>query len=81
MAFEQPCASYQDCRTVRRTTGKPPILDESATDLWVVMRAHEDGILDGLNLKLAKVGGLSKMRVIRDVCAALNVPVEIQDSS
>jgi len=80
-AFEQPCASYEDCRTVRRTTGMPLILDESATDLGVVLRAYQDGILDGLNLKLAKVGGLSKMRVIRDVCAALNVPMEIQDSS
>jgi len=81
VAFEQPCASYEDCRSVRRTTGVPLILDESATDLGVVLRAREDGILDGLNLKLAKVGGLSKMRVIRDVCAALNVPMEIQDSS
>jgi len=81
VSYEQPCASYQDCRTVRRTTGKPLILDESATDLGVVLRAYEDGILDGLNLKLGKVGGLSKMRVIRDVCATLNVPMEIQDSS
>ena len=79
--FEQPCASYEDCRTVRLTTGKPLIFDESATDIGVILRAHGDGILDGLNLKLAKVGGLSKMRVIRDVCAALNVPMEIQDSS
>lgn len=81
VSFEQPCASYEDCRTVRRTTGKPLILDESATDLNVVLRAHADGVLDGLNLKLSKVGGLSKMRTIRDVCATLNVPMEIQDSS
>ncbi|MEM7426614.1 MAG: mandelate racemase/muconate lactonizing enzyme family protein [Pseudomonadota bacterium] len=79
--FEQPCATYEECREVRRTTGVPLILDESATDLGAVLRAREDGVLDGLNLKLAKVGGISKMRVIRDVCVALNVPMEIQDSS
>jgi len=79
--FEQPCASYEECREVRRTTGVPLILDESATDVGVVLRAKEDGVLDGLNLKLAKVGGISKMRLIRDLCVALHVPLEIQDSS
>ena len=79
--FEQPCATYEECREVRRTTGVPLILDESATDVGVVIQAKNDGVLDGLNLKLAKVGGISKMRLIRDLCVALNVPMEIQDSS
>ena len=79
--FEQPCATYEECRDVRRTTGVPLILDESATDVGVVLRAKEDGVLDGLNVKLARVGGISKMRLIRDLCVALNVPMEIQDSS
>ena len=79
--FEQPCATYEECREVRRTTGIPLILDESATDVGIVLRAKNDGVLDGLNLKLAKVGGISKMRLIRDLCVALHVPLEIQDSS
>ena len=79
--FEQPCATYEECREVRRTTGVPLILDESATNVDVVLRAKEDGVLDGLNVKLARVGGISKMRLIRDLCVALNVPMEIQDSS
>ena len=79
--FEQPCATYEECREVRRTTGVPLILDESATDVGVVLRAKEDGVLDGLNVKLSKVGGISKMRLIRDLCVALGVPMEIQDSS
>ena len=79
--FEQPCATYEECREVRRTTGVPLILDESATDVGVVLQAKEDGVLDGLNLKLAKVGGIHKMRLIRDLCVALHVPMEIQDSS
>ena len=79
--FEQPCATYEECREVRRTTGVPLILDESATDVGVVVQAKSDGMLDGLNLKLAKVGGISKMRLIRDLCVALRVPMEIQDSS
>ena len=79
--FEQPCATYEECREVRRTSGVPLILDESATDVGTVIRAKQDGVLDGLNLKLAKVGGIFKMRLIRDLCVALHVPMEIQDSS
>jgi L-alanine-DL-glutamate epimerase-like enolase superfamily enzyme len=79
--FEQPCASYEECREVRRTTGVPLILDECVSDIDVVVRAKQDGILDGLNLKLARVGGLSKMRAIRDLCVQLRVPMELQDSS
>ena len=55
--------------------------DVSATDVGVVLRAKEDGVLDRLNVKLARVGGISKTRLIRDLCVALNVPMEIQDSS
>ncbi len=79
--FEQPCATYEECREVRRTTGVPLILDESAVELATVLRAKEDGVLDALNLKLARVGGIQKMKLIRDVCIALKVPMEIQDSS
>ena len=79
--FEQPCAAYEECRDVRRSTGVPLILDESATDVGVVIRAKRDGVLDGLNLKLAKVGGISRLRLVRDLCVALRVPMEIQDSS
>lgn len=79
--FEQPCATYEECREVRRTTGVPLILDESAVGINDVLRAREDGVLDGLNLKIARVGGISKMRIIRDLCIALNVPMDIQDCS
>ena len=34
-----------------------------------------------INVKISKVGGLTKARQIRDLCVALRVPMEIQDSS
>ena len=79
--FEQPCATYEECRALRQATGVPLILDESALDLRDVLRAKADGVLDALNLKTGRVGGLSKARVIRDVCVALNVKMELQDDS
>lgn len=57
--------------------GRPLILDEGARDLNIVLHAHSDGILDGLNVNLSEVGGLSEMRTMRDVYATLNVPMEI----
>lgn len=77
--FEQPCATYDECRKFRQTTGRIMVLDEVADDLSVVLRAHADGVLDALNLKSARVGGLTKARLIRDVCVELGVPCYIQE--
>lgn len=79
--FEQPCATYEECREVRRTTGVPLLLDESALEITDILRAKADGVLDALNLKISRVGGLTKTKLIRDLCVALNVKMEIQDSS
>ena len=44
------------------------------------MRAHNDGAMNAINLKISKVGGLSKARRIRDLCVALGYPMTIEDS-
>ena len=36
--------------------------------------------MDVINLKISKVGGLTKARQIRDLCVTLNVPMTIEDS-
>ena len=36
--------------------------------------------MDAINLKISKVGGLTKARQIRDLCVALGVPMTIEDS-
>ncbi|MEM9384348.1 MAG: cis-3-hydroxy-L-proline dehydratase [Pseudomonadota bacterium] len=78
--IEQPCRSYEHCLTVRRKTALPFILDENITDLGAFMRGHHDGAMDAINLKISKVGGLSKARQIRDLCVSLNVPMTLEDS-
>ena len=64
--IEQPCRSYEHCLTVRRRTSLPFILDENITDIEALMRGHSDGAMDVINLKISKVGGLTKARQIRD---------------
>ena len=78
--IEQPCRSYEHCLTVRQRTSLPFILDENITDIEALMRGHRDGAMDVINLKISKVGGLTKARQIRDLCVSLSLPMTIEDS-
>jgi L-alanine-DL-glutamate epimerase-like enolase superfamily enzyme len=78
--IEQPCRSYEHCLIVRRHTALPFILDETITDVAALVRGHADGAMDVINLKISKVGGLTKARQIRDLCVTLNLPMTIEDS-
>ena len=61
-------------------SGSSIILDENIDGLDMLLRAHADGAIDAINVKIAKVGGLSKARVIRDVCVSLGIPMTLEDS-
>jgi L-alanine-DL-glutamate epimerase-like enolase superfamily enzyme len=78
--IEQPCRTYEHCLSIRRRTSLPFILDENIDGIDALLRAHNDGAMDAINLKISKVGGLTKARQIRDLCVALNIPMTIEDS-
>jgi L-alanine-DL-glutamate epimerase-like enolase superfamily enzyme len=78
--IEQPCRSYEHCLTIRRRTSLPFILDENIDGIDSLLRGHHDGAMDVINLKISKVGGLTKARQIRDLCVSLNIPMTIEDS-
>lgn len=78
--IEQPCASYAACLTIRRRTAKPFVLDEVMDGLDMVVRGHTDGAMDVINLKISKVGGLTRARQIRDFCVAMGIAMTIEDS-
>ncbi|MDJ0907999.1 MAG: mandelate racemase/muconate lactonizing enzyme family protein [Woeseiaceae bacterium] len=78
--IEQPCRSYDHCLTVRRKTELPFILDENITGIDALIRGHNDGAMDVINLKISKVGGLTKAKQIRDLCVTFNLPMTIEDS-
>ncbi len=78
--IEQPCRSYEHCLTIRKRTSLPFILDENITGIGALIRGHTDGAMDVINLKISKVGGLTKARQIRDLCVSLNIPMTIEDS-
>lgn len=78
--IEQPCMSYEECLAVRRHTDRPFILDEVIDDLGMVLRGVADQAMDVINLKISKVGGLTKARQIRDLCVSLGIAMTIEDT-
>ena len=78
--IEQPCASYQECLVVRRHTNRPFVLDEVVDSLAMVVEGARDRAMDVINLKISKVGGLTKARQIRDLCVSLGIALTIEDT-
>jgi cis-L-3-hydroxyproline dehydratase len=78
--IEQPCLTYEECLSIRRRVTRPFILDENVTDLNMLVRALSDDAMDVINLKISKVGGLSKARAMRDLCVAHGIPMTIEDT-
>jgi cis-L-3-hydroxyproline dehydratase len=78
--IEQPCATYEECLSIRRRTPLPFVLDEIVTDVHVLLRLLADSAADVINLKLSRVGGLTRARQIRDLCAAAGIAMIIEDS-
>ena len=78
--IEQPCRTYQECLTVRRQTALPFVLDEVIDGVDILLRGLADHAMDIINLKISKVGGLTKARLIRDLCITQGVAMTIEDS-
>jgi L-alanine-DL-glutamate epimerase-like enolase superfamily enzyme len=78
--IEQPCLSYEECLTVRRHTDHPFVLDEAIDSIDVLLRGHADRAMDVVNLKISKLGGLTKLKQARDLCVALGVVMTVEDS-
>jgi cis-L-3-hydroxyproline dehydratase len=78
--LEQPCATLEECLYVRRRTTLPMVLDESIADVHSLLRAFHAGAMDAINLKISKVGGLTKARLVRDLSQDLGVRLTIEDT-
>ena len=78
--IEQPCRSYDECLAIRRRTALPFVLDESIDGIDVLLRGLADHAMDVINLKISKVGGLTRARQIRDLCIAAGIAMIIEDT-
>lgn len=78
--IEQPCAGYEECLAVRRNTDHPFVLDENIDSLDMLLRAKADRAMDVVNLKISKLGGLTKTRQARDLCVSMGIAMTLEDS-
>ena len=78
--IEQPCLNYEECLAVRRHTDHPFVLDENIDSLEMLMRAKADLAMDVVNLKISKLGGLTKTKQIRDLCVSMGIAMTLEDS-
>jgi L-alanine-DL-glutamate epimerase-like enolase superfamily enzyme len=78
--LEQPCASYAECKALRGDCDRPLVLDESIDTLAALVQAHTDQVADGITIKIARVGGVTTARLMRDVAVALGMMVTVEDT-
>lgn len=78
--IEQPCLTYEECLAVRRNTNHPFVLDENIESLDVLTRAKADLAMDVVNLKISKLGGLTKTKQARDLCVSMGIAMTLEDS-
>lgn len=78
--IEQPCLTYEQCLSVRQHTDRPFILDEVVDGVDMLVRALNDHAMDVINLKISKVGGLTRARQIRDLCVSFGIAMTIEDT-
>ena len=78
--IEQPCPTYEECLAVRQHTNLPFVLDECIDGLPILLRGYQDRAMDLINLKINRMGGLTRARQVRDLCVSLGIVMTIEDS-
>ncbi len=78
--IEQPCKTYEECLFIRQRTTLPFVLDEVITSIGALLRGYQDRAMEAINLKIARFGGLTRAKEVRDLCEALGISMTIEDS-
>lgn len=76
---EQPCASMAELVQVRAKTGFPVTIDELVCDITDLLQCLRDRAADAINIKPARVGGLTKAARIRDLAQVAGLMVMIDE--
>ena len=78
--LEQPCQGWEQCLSIRRRTQLPFILDESIDGVDALLRGHADSAMDMVNIKVSKLGGLTRAARARDVSVEMGLGLIIEDT-
>jgi L-alanine-DL-glutamate epimerase-like enolase superfamily enzyme len=78
--FEQPCETLEECAVVRASTSHPISLDETITTPLDLLRARDLGAGEIVNIKIGRVGGLTRARRLRDLALECGMGVLVEDT-
>lgn len=78
--LEQPCRGWDQCLSIRRRTQLPFILDESIDGVAALLRGHADAAMDMVNIKISKLGGLTRAARARDLSVEMGLGLIIEDT-
>ncbi|MGI9405644.1 MAG: mandelate racemase/muconate lactonizing enzyme family protein [Hyphomicrobiaceae bacterium] len=78
--FEQPCETLDEIRLVRQQVSQSICVDEALHTFDDLLRIHRDGIAELVNIKINRVGGLTKARRIRDFCLATGITMLVMET-
>lgn len=78
--FEQPCETFDENLKVWRATSHPISLDEGIKEMNDLVRANAEGAAEIVNIKVSRVGGLTKARQMRDFCLSTGIKCLIMDT-
>ncbi|MEO6505033.1 MAG: mandelate racemase/muconate lactonizing enzyme family protein [Terrimesophilobacter sp.] len=77
--IEQPCRDTDDCIIAMRGSRLPLVLDESIVTATDVFTAKHKAHAASINIKISRVGGLTRAARMRDLMQELNLMVSIED--
>ncbi len=77
ITVEQPGESLEDLAAIRRQTRLPISIDESLVTLQDGVRVVREGIAEVFNIKINRVGGLTRARRLRDLALDYGIQMYI----
>lgn len=78
--FEQPCETLDEIHRLRHQTRHAVSVDESLHSFEDLLRIHNQNIGEIVNIKINRVGGLSRALRMRDFCLATGISMLIMDT-
>jgi len=77
--IEQPCRETDDCIIAMRGSRLPLVLDESIVSAGDLYHAKYAAGAASVNIKISRVGGLTKAARMRDLMQSLGLMVSVED--
>ena len=78
--FEQPCETLDEIAQLRRQRRYPICIDEGLHTMQDLLRIQREGIAELVNIKINRVGGITRARQLRDFCLSTGISMLVMET-